>query len=231
MFAINHAATALLIKRGFPHQPIVWLLLSVQVMEILWVLLNLLGVEHTGTEATVHSTADIHLTYMPFSHSVVTMLGVALLSWVVCRFVLHRAELGLAIAIGVTSHLILDLVTHAPDIALIPGLDVPKLGLGLYSAVPLGAFVVELAYGVFCWWVYKGGRALLAVIVLFNVANLSLLSPQVPGLETMLANRPTLISVVILVQIAITLFLVGFFSRHPTPAYLSDRAASQAPLG
>jgi hypothetical protein len=222
MFAINHAATALLIKRRFPRQPIVWLLISVQIMEILWVLLNLFGVERTGTEATVHSTADIHLVYMPYSHSVATMLGVALLSWVVFRFVLHRPELGLAIAIGITSHLILDLVTHAPDITLVPGLDVPKLGLGLYSAAPLVAFAVELAYGVFCWWVYRGGRALLAVIIVFNVANLTLLSPQVPGLEAMLANRPTLIALVILAQIAITLFLVGYFSRHPTPAYVTD---------
>lgn len=224
MFAINHAATALLIKRRFPRQPIVWILLSVQVMEILWVFLNLLGVERTGTEAAVRSTADIHLTYMPYSHSVATMLGVALLSWLVCRFGLHRPALGLAIAIGVASHLVLDLVTHAPDIALAPGLEIPKLGLGLYSAFPLGAFVLELAYGVLCWWFYKGGKALLGVIVLFNVANLSLFSPRVPGLEAMLANRPVVIALVILVQIAVTLVLVGFFSRRPMPAYLRNGA-------
>ena len=225
MFAINHAATALLIKRQFPRQPIVWLLLSVQVMEILWVLLNLLGVERTGTEAVVRSTADIHLAHMPYSHSVATMLGVALLSWLSCRFGLHRPELGLAVAIGIASHLVLDLMTHAPDIALLPGLDSPKLGLGLYSAFPLGAFVLELAYGALCWWVYKGGKALLAVIVLFNAANLSLLSPRVPGFEAMLANRPVLIAWVILVQIAVTLFLVGYYSRRPMPADLRGGAA------
>lgn len=217
MFAINHAATALLIKRRFDRQPMVWLLLSVQIMEILWVLLNLLGVERTTTEATVRSTADIHLLDMPYSHSVATMLGAALASWCVCRFVLKRPELGLAFAIGVLSHLVLDLVTHAPDIPLMPGLDGPKLGLGLYSALPLGAFALELAYGALCWWVYRGGKALLAVILLFNVANLSLLSPRVPGLEAALANRPVVIAWVILVQIAITLTLVGVFSRRPTP--------------
>jgi membrane-bound metal-dependent hydrolase YbcI (DUF457 family) len=193
-------------------------------MELLWVLLNLLGVERTATDATVQSTANIHLTYMPYSHSVATMLGVALLCWLVCRAGLQRPALGLAIAIGIASHLLLDLVTHARDVSLAPGLDNPKLGLGLYSALPLGAFVVELAYGIFCWWVYKGGRALLTVIVLFNVANLSLLSPQVMGPESLFANRPTLIALVILVQIAVTLFLVGFFSRRPAPAYLDDRS-------
>ena len=225
MFAINHAATALLIKRRFPRQPIIWLLLSVQLMEFLWVLLNLLGTEQTTTDTTVHSTADIHLSYMPYSHSVATMLGVAFLAWLACYVGLRRPTLGLALAIGITSHLVLDLVTHAPDITLAPGLDSPKLGLGLYSAIPLGAFVVELVYGVFCWWFYKGGKALLTVIVLFNMANLSLLSPQVAGPESLLADRPTLIALVILAQIAVTLFLVGFFSRRPAPPYLDHRSS------
>lgn len=225
MFAINHAATALLIKRRFPRAPIVWLLLSVQLMELLWVLLNLLGIERTTTAATVRSTADIHLAHMPYSHSVATMLGVALLGWLVCRIGLRRPALGLAVAIGIASHLLLDLVTHAQDITLAPGFDGPTLGLGLYSALPLAAFAVELAYGISCWWVYKGGRALLTIIVLFNVANLSLLSPQVSGPESVLANRPTLIVLVILMQIAVTLFLVGFFSQRPAPGYLGNRPA------
>lgn len=221
MFAINHAATALLIKRRFPQQPIVWLLLSVQLMELLWVLFNLIGLERTTTNPTVQSTADIHLGHMPYSHSVATTLGVALIAWLVCRIGLRRPALGLAMAIGITSHLLLDLVTHAPDVALMPGLDNPKLGLGLYAGLPIGAFVLEILYGVLCWWLYRGGRVLLTLIVLFNVANLSLLSPQVTGPEAALANRPTLIALTILAQIVVTLFLVGFFSRRPEPVYIS----------
>lgn len=215
MFAINHAATALLIKKKYPHQPMLWLLLSVQLMELLWVALNILGFERTTTEATVRSTADIHLIKMPYSHSVATMVGVAFLAWAFIHFLFRRPTLGIAVALGIASHLGLDLLTHAPDIVLAPGLPAPKLGLGLYSAAPLVAFILEIAYGLFCWWVYQGGRALLAVIILFNVANLSLLSPQVPGLEGMLANRPVLIAVVILAQIVVTLGLVGYFSRRP----------------
>jgi hypothetical protein len=113
------------------------------------------------------------------------------------------------------SHLILDLITHAPDISIAPGLNQPKLGLGLYGAVPLAAFVVEILYGVFCWWVYEGGKGLLAVIVLFNLANLSLLSPAVPGPEQFLAGRPMLVVTVIAVQIAVTLTIVGVFSSRP----------------
>ena len=53
MFAVDHAATALLIKRRFPSVPITPLLLSAQAMELAWVGLNYLGVEHTTTAAAV----------------------------------------------------------------------------------------------------------------------------------------------------------------------------------
>ena len=33
------------------------------------------------------------------------------------------------------------------------------LGLGLYDAAPFVAFIVELAYGVLCWGVYRGTEA------------------------------------------------------------------------
>ena len=223
MFAINHAATALLIKRRFPDQPIAPLLISVQLMEILWVGLNLAGVERTTTEPTVRSVADIHLAFMPYSHSVASAIVLAALAWGVASLGFRRPRLGVAVGLGVLSHLVLDLVTHARDIALAPGLDGVKLGLGLYSAFPIGAFVLELIYGALCWWVSRGGGALLAVILLFNVANLSLLSPAVPGPESLLANRPTAIVLVILAQIVVTLVLVGRYSGRPVPAAAPSR--------
>ena len=53
MFAINHAATALLVKRKFPEAPTVWLLISVQLMELFWVIFNYFGLEKTTTETIV----------------------------------------------------------------------------------------------------------------------------------------------------------------------------------
>lgn len=40
MFAINHAATGLISKQIYPDVPMAVILLSVQLIEILWVLLN-----------------------------------------------------------------------------------------------------------------------------------------------------------------------------------------------
>ena len=219
MFAINHAATALIVKRRFPTAPMIWLLISVQLMELLWVLFNYVGLEKTITEPSVKSVSDIHLTFMPYSHSIASAVALAILALLIARG--FQPAAGVALGVGVLSHLILDLITHAPDIQIAPGINQPKFGLGLYSAAPLAAFVIEIVYGVFCWWVYRGGKGLLVVIVLFNIANLSLLSPAVPGPEGFLAGRPTLIVTVIALQIVVTLTLVGIYSVRPKSGVLT----------
>jgi hypothetical protein len=218
VFAVDHAATALLLRRRYPTVPMVPLLLAVQAMELAWVLLNFLGVERTTTEPVVRSVADIHLAYMPYSHSVATGLGAALLAWLLLEFGARRPLLGRAVGLGIASHLVLDLLTHAPDIALAPGIASPKLGLGLYGAAPLAAFAVELVYGVLCWWIYGGGKGLLALVVLGNLANISLFSAAVPGPESLLAGRPMLVVVFVLTQIVVTLLLVGILYGRPAPA-------------
>jgi hypothetical protein len=212
MFAINHAATALVIKRIFKDVPIIWILISVQFMELIWVLLNFLGIEKIKTKETVKYVGDIYLQHMPYSHSVVSMTGIAVLSWLIIDKVFDRPEIGLAFGIGVASHLILDLITHDRDIPIAPFIDKPKLGLGLYANLPILAFILEIGYGIFCWWIYRGGLALLAIIVGFNLANLSMFSRAISGVEKMMADRPLLITTVIFVQIVATLILVGLFS-------------------
>lgn len=96
------------------------------------------------------------------------MVGAAALVGLVLR-ALGRPRLGLAPAVGVLSHLVLDLLTHDHDLVLAPGLG-GGLGLGLYGSAPMAAFLLELAYGVVCWRVFRGGRMLLAASVLFNGA-------------------------------------------------------------
>lgn len=216
MFAIDHAATALLIKRRYPSVPIAPMLVAVQLMELVWVALNYVGIERTTTAPYVQTVADIRLEYMPYSHSVAMALGFALIAWLILEKGLGRAALGRAVAIGILSHLVLDLATHAHDIQLAPGVSLPKFGLGLYSAAPLAAFVLELAFGLWCWVAYRGSRGLLAVIVLGNVANISLFSAAIRGPEGYMSQRPLLVVTTVLLQIIVTLALVGYFARRRT---------------
>jgi hypothetical protein len=217
MFAVDHAATALLIKRRFPSVSLMPMLLSVQAMELAWVGFNYLGIERTTTAETVRSVADIQLAYMPYSHSIATAVGAALLAWFIIEKGFGRAFLGRAVGLGIVSHLILDLATHGHDIVLWPGLAAPRLGLGLYAAAPMLAFVLELVYGAFCWFVYRGGPGLLAFITIGNLANLSIFSAEIPGPEQYLAGRPLLLVTFIFVQIVVSLVLVGILARRHAP--------------
>jgi hypothetical protein len=214
MFAVDHAMTALVLKRRYPSAPLGPLLFSVQAMELAWASLNLIGIERTIAEPRVRSVADIHLAYMPFSHSVLTATLAAVAGWWIVRRQTADGGFGLAIGLGIISHLVLDLLTHGRDIALAPRMPI-MLGSGLYEGAPLAAFAIELLYGVFCWWFYVRGRfsamrwrALLALAIVGNVLNLSLLSPQIAGPEEWLGGRGPLVVGVVFLQVVVTLTLL-----------------------
>jgi hypothetical protein len=63
VYAINHAATALPIKRMFPDVPLPALLVGGQLTELLRVALQFSGKEHF----TVRND-DVHLDFLPYSH-------------------------------------------------------------------------------------------------------------------------------------------------------------------
>jgi len=190
----------------------------VQLSELLWVAFNYMGIERTTTNDTVRYVGDIHLSSIAWSHSIASGVGVALLAWFALAKGLRRPVLGAAVGVAVVSHVALDLVVHARDIQLAPGIPSPLLGSGFYQSVPMLAFGLEFGFGLWCWWYYRGSRGLLAVIALFNIANLSFFTTAISGPETLLAHRPMLIVSVIFLQIVITLWLVGMFARGTAPA-------------
>jgi hypothetical protein len=210
--AINHAATALLINKKWPGVPIIPVLLSVQLVEMLWVVFNLLGIEVTTTAPQVRALNDIHLDYMPYSHSIAATVVIAFAVWVVVARLIKKPTWALALAAAVSSHIVLDLATHVHDIALAPGIESPKFGSDLY-AVPLLALVVETIYGIWCWWVFRGSKILLAVVVVLNLAALSFYSPSIRGPEHLLAGHPQIFAAIIGVHIIVGFVAIGFFAR------------------
>ena len=201
MFAINHAATALIFKKKFPTVKIAWMLLSVQLVEILWVVLNFIGIEQTTTESNVRYVGDIHLHSLPYSHSILSSILLAGLSFLVIRYLIKDKTLAFPFSLGVMSHIVLDLITHAKDLPLTFFSGSPKFGLQLYSLHPYIAFSLELLYGVFCWYYFKGSKSLLLIILLFNLANFTTFSPNIIGLEKYFANNPLLLVSIIALQI------------------------------
>lgn len=212
MFAINHAATALIFKKKFPEVKIIWLLLSVQFIEFIWVGLNFIGVEKTSTEATVNYVGDIHLYHMPFSHSIFSSVLLSAAAFFLVKYLFKDFKLAMVISLAVVSHIILDIFVHAKDIQLSYISTDPKLGLQLYNLFPYLAFAAEFAYGILCWYYFKGSAKLLLVIVGFNLANFTIFSPDIVGLESFFVHKPNLLVLLVLIQIILTLYLINRFS-------------------
>jgi len=120
MYAINHAATALILKKKEPTAPIWPLLISTQLVEILWVFFNYLGIEYFSIAG-----GRIHLDYLPYSHSVFSGVLIALLSYIIIRWGFKNKRLALVFATGVLSHVALDVLFHEKDIQLLPFSDTP----------------------------------------------------------------------------------------------------------
>ncbi len=215
MFAINHASAALLFKKKYSSISIIWFLISVQLIEYFWVFFNYLKLELTTTEKTVTYIGDIHLAHMPFSHSLLTTVILSLVSYISIKFILKDLKLALIISLAIASHFFLDLLVHAQDLPLWYFTSYPMFGTNLYPNLPYVAFFIELIFGLFCWWYYRGSKGLLIIIVLFNLFNFTTFSPDIVGLEKYFANAPTLLVSVILGQILITSFFVWYYSKKP----------------
>lgn len=212
MQAISHVATALILKRAFPKAPMLGLIAGTEAVELLWVGLNLAGIERTELAQGLQSIADVHLVHMPFSHSVGISVILALITWAVLRW-RGFGSIALAMGLAVLSHILLDLMVHARDIALFPGLPAVH-GTGLYSDLPIGAFAVEVLWTLACWGIYQGSWRLLALIMGLQLAALPFFSTMLNTGEVMLTGQPMVFSLVIFVQILATMALLWAFTRH-----------------
>lgn len=216
MQAISHVATALIFKKAVPAAPLFPLILACEAVEFLWVGLNLVGIERTRLDLTFSSVSDVHLLHMPFSHSLATSLALALAAGLVILWRAGRAAAPVAIAISlaVLSHIFLDLLVHAPDIALAPFHDGEKYGTGLYANLPLVSLGIETGWALLCWRIYRGGWALLALIVVLSASSIPFYSTTINMGEASLGGQSTGFAVMILAQMVITSVLVWRLARH-----------------
>jgi hypothetical protein len=228
MQAINHAVTALILRKKFPSAPLFGLILATEAVEYMWVGLNLVGIERTVIDEGMRSVADVHLVHMPFSHSIVTSLIVALSTGLVILWRGGRAAsaLALALSLGLVSHVLLDLAVHAPDIALAPFFDGGKYGSGLYANLPLPALALETLWGLLCWRIYRGNWKLLGLILGLGIASIPFYSATINTGEAALGGQSTTFALVILVQMLATSGLVWLFASEPRGALDPDMLAA-----
>jgi membrane-bound metal-dependent hydrolase YbcI (DUF457 family) len=141
---VGHYGPSFAIKSLRPAIPLWLLFIAVQLVDVVWAVLVLLGVEKVRIVPGITASNPLDLYYMPYTHSLVAAIfwsvAVAFVFWLVPRVTTRSAAVWIGVA--VLSHWILDFIVHRPDLPLYD--DTLKIGLGLWN-YPVVALSLEAA--------------------------------------------------------------------------------------
>ena len=139
---LGHIAVALSARPVAPRVPTGVLLGASLLVDLLWPLFLLLGLEHVQINPGNTAYTPLAFTHYPITHSLLGGVAWAALAGGL-YFVLSKYRRGaLVVAALVVSHWVLDWVVHRPDLPLYPGSA--KYGLGLWHSVA-GTVLLEAA--------------------------------------------------------------------------------------
>jgi len=189
---LGHFAAGLAAKKLTPYTSLGTLLLSAQLLDLIWPTLLLMGKEHVLIAPGTTAVTPLDFVSYPWSHSLLmTAVWALLVSGL--YMVIRRYPRGAIVTLGlVLSHWVLDLVTHRADLPLIP-FGGPVVGLGLWNSLP-ATVVVEAVMFALGLYLYRantepvdkvGSGALVGfAIVLVALYAASLFGPPPPDQRT-----------------------------------------------
>jgi hypothetical protein len=141
---VGHYGAAFAAKVARRSIPLWVAFIAVQLVDIAWTILVLLGVEKVRVVPGITAANPLDLYYMPYTHSLIGATLWSVGAGLVYALVRRSDGRAAAVIVGVAvfSHWVLDLLVHGPDLALYD--DTLKVGLGLWN-YPLPSLVLELA--------------------------------------------------------------------------------------
>ena len=141
---VGHYGPSFAIKALRPAIPIWLLFIAVQLVDVVWAVLVLLGIEKVRIVPGITASNPFDLYYMPYTHSLVAAIcwsvAAAVIIWLLPRVATRSAAVWIGAA--VLSHWVLDFLVHRPDLPLYD--NTMKMGLGLWN-YPAVALSLEAA--------------------------------------------------------------------------------------
>jgi membrane-bound metal-dependent hydrolase YbcI (DUF457 family) len=141
---VGHYGPSFAIKALRPAIPLWVLFIAVQLVDVAWALLVLLGVEKVRIVPGITASNPLDLYYMPYTHSLAAAVIWSVAVTVLVMLMPRLAPRSAAIWVGaaVFSHWVLDVLVHRPDLPIYD--DTMKIGLGLWN-FPTIALAIEVA--------------------------------------------------------------------------------------
>jgi hypothetical protein len=187
---IGHYGVAYAAKTVAPKAPLAAYFLAVQVLDVLFSVFVLGGVEHMEIVHKYTSYNPYRLYDMPITHSLAGALGWAIAVGIVAAIVRLPRRESLWLGLAVFSHFLLDLPVHTPDLT-IAGDHTARLGLGLWNNVPL-VLALELLMLLGGWSLFtrskrseasfpkQRNRIFLGILALLTIATPFMPDPSSP---------------------------------------------------
>ncbi|MBN1406324.1 MAG: hypothetical protein JW956_00965 [Calditrichaceae bacterium] len=149
---IGHFGIGLAAKKIDNKPSLGTLFMAAQFIDLLWPIFLILGLEKVKIDPGNTAFTPLDFIYYPFSHSFFGVLIWSVLFALVYYFIKKNLKSSIILGSLVMSHWILDLITHRPDLLIIPWSDF-KVGLGLWNHVIL-TLLIELLIFAFGAYLY-----------------------------------------------------------------------------
>jgi len=147
---VGHYGPAFALKRFVPESSLFALCIGVQLVDIAWGAFVLTGIEQVRIVPGFTESNALDLHYIPYTHSLVAAIVWSVLGGFAAWLYAGRTSprIGVAAALAVASHWLLDLLMHRPDLPIYG--DSMKVGLGLwnYRWPALAAELISLGIGL-----------------------------------------------------------------------------------
>lgn len=182
---VGHYAASLALKKADKNVSLGLLFLAVQFVDILFFPLVLIGIERFKIVENYTESTHFVLEYMPYTHSLIGSIILALLVYAVFRLFIFKNNVNnkraaFVLALAVLSHWFFDLIVHTPDLPLISD-NLTKVGFGLWNNA-VATYILEAILLIVGLLIYlkstkssrpvgKYGMTILVILMLIINAN------------------------------------------------------------
>lgn len=167
------------------------LFMATQFIDLLWPVFLLLGLETVQIEPGNTTFTPLNFISYPYTHSFIGVLFWSVLFGGMYFLLKKNGKAAILLGFLVSSHWILDLITHRPDLPITPWTEI-KIGLGLWNYVTLTVLLEGFIFlnGIYFYLTTtkasnKSGKfglwGLILFFVLIYVSNL--VGPPPPSVE------------------------------------------------